>query len=116
MGNLKYAVFVAALLVSGSVFAGTVKTFNIQTSPGAITEVLLPAGVHVESVYASTADVHIKPVRFGKGPSYRGGVALIPAMGSTKNDIIVNGGNGDTYVVWDHNSKQVPAKVVYQLR
>lgn len=115
MGNLKYAVIVAALLVSGSAFAGTVKTINIQASPGVVTEVLLPAGVHVASVYGDTADMHIKPVHFGKGRSYRGGVALIPGS-AKKYDIIVNSSNGDTYIVWVHNSNKVPAKVVYELR
>lgn len=77
MGNLRYAVVVAALLVTGSAFAGTVKTLNIQSSLGVVTEVILPSGDHVSIVAAYAPYYRIIPFHSGKGASYRGGIAII---------------------------------------
>ncbi|CDQ12110.1 conserved exported protein of unknown function [Acidithiobacillus ferrivorans] len=116
MRSLKYAVIASALLFSGVAFAGTVKTLNIQTSPGVVTEVLLPPGVHINMVATYQPYYHIMPIHSCKGASYQGGIAIVQKGGHVKSDIVINASNGAAYVIWTHKSTHVPAKVIYDIR
>ena len=115
MRSLKYAVIASALLLSGVAVAGTVKTLNIQTSPGVVTEVLLPPGVHPNMVTEYGPYYHIIPIHSGNGASYQGGITIVQRGDHIKADIIINASNGEAYVIWTHFSNHVPAKVVYNI-
>ena len=115
MRNPKYILMASALLVSVAAVAGPVKTLNLKTSPGVVTEVLLPAGVHLGKVSECSAYYQIKPIHFGKGAAYRSGIAFTTNSRRTKSDLIVNASNGEIYVIWTHNSNHTPAKVIYDL-
>ena len=116
MRNLKYAVAASFLLFSGVAVAGIVKTLNIQTSPGVVTEVLLPSGVHVNLVTAYGQYYHLSGIHSGNVASYQGGIAIVQKDKNVNSDVIINASNGDAYVIWTHNINHNPAKVVYSIR
>ena len=115
MRNLKYAVVASFLLFSGVAIAGTVKTLNIQTSPGVVTEVLLPPGVHTNLVIAYGPYYHFIRIHSGKGASYQGWVAIVQKDKNVNSDVVINASNGNAYIIWTHNINHTPAKVVYNI-